>query len=153
MIKKAKNATVVGDVKFGENVSIWYGAVIRGDAGAIRIEDNSNVQDNCVIHGNLNATTVIGKNVTIGHCAVIHGCIIEDNVLVGMNSTILDNAVIGAGSIIGANALIPAGKIIPPKSLVLGVPGKIIREVTDEEVEGTIQNALWYVQISKNLED
>ena len=152
-MKKAKNATIVGDVEFGENVSVWYGAVIRADAGPIRIGDNSNVQDNCVLHGGRNMTTAIGKNVTIGHCAVVHGCVIEDNVLVGMNSTILDNAVIGAGSIIGANALIPAGKIIPPKSLVVGVPGKIIRSVTDDEVEQTIQNALWYVQISKTLEE
>jgi Carbonic anhydrases/acetyltransferases, isoleucine patch superfamily len=97
--------------------------------------------------------TVIGKNVTIGHAAVIHGCKIEDNVLVGMNSTILDNAVIGEGSIIGANALVPSGKIIPPRSLVLGVPGKIIRQVTEEEVQETINNALWYVEMAKTLED
>ena len=153
MIKKAKNATIVGDIEFGENVSIWYGAVLRADAGPVKIGDNSNIQDNCVLHSNLELTTVIGKNVTIGHCAVIHGCVIEDNVLVGMNSTVLDGAVVGAGSIIGANALVPAGKIIPPKSLVLGVPGKIVREVTDEEVQKTIQNALWYVQISKTLEE
>ncbi|MCL2141550.1 MAG: gamma carbonic anhydrase family protein [Methanimicrococcus sp.] len=153
MVKKAKNATIVGDVTFGENVSVWYGAVIRADTGPIIIGDNSNVQDNCVFHSNIDVATVIGKNVTIGHCAVVHGCIIEDNVLVGINSTILDDAVIGAGSIIGANALVPAGKIIPPKSLVLGVPGKVIREVTDDEVQQTIQNALWYVQKSKTLED
>jgi len=153
MIKKAKNATIVGNVDFSENVNIWYGAVIRADAGPIEIGENSNVQDNCVLHGNVNSTTVIGKNVTIGHAAVIHGCKIEDNVLVGMNSTILDDAVIGEGSIIGANALIPSGKIIPPRSMVLGVPGKIIRQVTDEEVQKTIQNALWYVEMAKTLED
>ena len=153
MLKKAKNATVVGDVEFSENVNIWYGAVIRADAGSIKIGENSNVQDNCVLHGNVDSTTVIGKNVTIGHAAVIHGCMIEDNVLVGMNSTILDNAVIGEGSIIGANALIPSGKIIPPRSLVLGVPGKVIRQVTEEEVQETINNALWYVELAKTLED
>jgi len=153
MIKKAKNATIVGNVDFSKNVNIWYGAVIRADAGPIEIGENSNVQDNCVLHGNVNSTTVIGKNVTIGHAAVIHGCKIEDNVLVGMNSTILDDAVIGEGSIIGANALIPSGKIIPPRSMVLGVPGKIIRQVTDEEVQKTIQNALWYVEMAKTLED
>jgi Carbonic anhydrases/acetyltransferases, isoleucine patch superfamily len=153
MIKKAKNATIVGNVDFSENVNIWYGAVIRADAGPIKIGENSNVQDNCVLHGNVNNMTVIGKNVTIGHAAVIHGCKIEDNVLIGMNSTILDDAVIGEGSIIGANALVPSGKIIPPRSLVLGVPGKIIRQVTEEEVQETINNALWYVEMAKTLED
>ncbi|MCL2863393.1 MAG: gamma carbonic anhydrase family protein [Methanimicrococcus sp.] len=153
MVRKAKNATVVGNVEFGENTSVWYGAVIRADAGPIKIGENSNVQDNCVLHGNVSQTLIIGKNVTIGHSAVVHGPIIEDNVMIGMNSTVLDNAVIGEGSIIGANALVPAGKVIPPRSMVLGVPGKIIREVTEEEVQATIRNALWYVELSKNLEE
>jgi Carbonic anhydrases/acetyltransferases, isoleucine patch superfamily len=153
MVKKAKNATVVGNVDFSENVNIWYGAVIRADAGPMEIGENTNIQDNCVLHSNVDGTTIIGKNVTIGHATVIHGCKIEDNVLVGMNSTILDNAVIGEGSIIGANALVPSGKIIPPRSMVLGVPGKIVRQVTEEEVQKTIQNALWYVELSKTLED
>jgi len=153
MIKKAKNATIVGDIDFSENVNVWYGAVIRADTASIKISENSNVQDNCVLHSNIDTTTVIGKNVTIGHGAVVHGCKIEDNVLIGMNCTILDDAVIGEGSIIGANALVPSGKIIPPRSLVLGVPGKIVREVTEEEVQATIKNALWYVELSKTLED
>jgi len=153
MVRKAKNATIVGDVEFGKNTSVWYGAVIRADAGPIKIGENSNVQDNCVLHGNIRQTLVIGKNVTIGHSAVVHGPIIEDNVMIGMHSTILDDAVIGEGSIIGANALVPVGKIIPPRSMVLGVPGKIVREVTEEEVQATIQNALWYVKMSENLEE
>ena len=153
MVKIAKNATVVGDVVFSENANVWYGAVIRADAGPIKIGENSNIQDNCVLHGNVKTPTIIGKNVTIGHCAVVHGCQIKDNVLIGMNATILDDAVIGEGSIVGANALVPSGKIIPPKSLVLGVPCKIVRSVTEEEVQGTIQNALWYVELSQTLED
>ena len=153
MIKKAKNATIVGDIEFSENVNVWYGAVIRADAAPMKIGENSIVQDNCVLHSNINTMTVIGKNVIIGHGAVVHGCKIEDNVLVGMNCTILDDAVIGEGSVIGANALVPSGKIIPPRSLVLGVPGKIVREVTEEEVQTTIKNALWYIELSKTLED
>ncbi|MDV0446504.1 Protein YrdA [Methanosarcinaceae archaeon Ag5] len=153
MLRIAKNATVVGDVEFEKNTSVWYGAVIRADAAKMTIGENSNIQDNCVLHSAFDSPIIIGKNVTVGHCAVVHGCIIEDNVLIGMNSTVLDKAVIGEGSIIGANALIPAGKIIPPRSLVLGVPGKVIRQVTDAEVEETIQNAAWYVDLSKNLEN
>ncbi|MDR2944790.1 MAG: gamma carbonic anhydrase family protein [Methanosarcinales archaeon] len=153
MLRKAKNATIIGDVEFAKNTNVWYGAVIRADAGPIRIGENSNIQDNCVLHCNISRPTVIGKNVTIGHSAVVHGAVIEDNVLIGMNSTVLDGAVIGEGSIIGANALVPAGKIIPPRSMVLGVPGKIVREVTEEEVQATIKNALWYVGISETLEE
>ncbi|MDV0445458.1 Protein YrdA [Methanimicrococcus sp. At1] len=153
MLRKAKNATIVGDTEFAENTSVWYGAVIRADAGPIKIGENSNIQDNCVLHSNISQPTVIGKNVTIGHSAVVHGPVIEDNVMIGMNSTVLDGAVIGEGSIIGANALVPAGKIIPPRSMVLGVPGKIVREVTEEEVQATIKNALWYVEMSKALEE
>lgn len=153
MLRKAKNATIVGDAAFAENTSVWYGAVLRADAGPIKIGENSNVQDNCVLHSDIDQPTIIGKNVTIGHSAVVHGAIIEDNVTIGMNSTVLDGAVIGEGSIVGANALVSAGKVIPPRSLVLGVPGKIVREVTEEEVQATIQNALWYVELSKGLEE
>ncbi|MDL2261601.1 gamma carbonic anhydrase family protein [Methanimicrococcus sp. OttesenSCG-928-J09] len=153
MLRKAKNATIVGNVEFAENTNVWYGAVIRADAGPMKIGENSNIQDNCVLHSNIDQPTIIGKNVTIGHSAVVHGAIIEDNVTIGMNSTILDNAVIGEGSIVGANALVPASKIIPPRSMILGVPGKIVREVTEEEVQATIKNALWYVELSKGLED
>ena len=153
MLRKAKNATIIGDTEFADNTSVWYGAVIRADSGPVKIGENSNVQDNCVLHSNTNQPTIIGKNVTVGHSAVVHGAIIEDNVMIGMNATVLDGAVIGEGSIVGANALIPAGKVIPPRSMVLGVPGKIAREVTEEEVQATIKNALWYVELSKALEE
>ncbi|WNY23886.1 Protein YrdA [Methanimicrococcus hongohii] len=153
MLRKAKNATIIGDVEFADNTNVWYGAVIRADAGPMKIGENSNIQDNCVLHSNISQLTIIGKNVTIGHGAIIHGAIIEDNVMIGMGSTVLDGAVIGEGSIVGANALVPTGKIIPPRSMVLGVPGKIVREVTEEEVQATIKNALWYVEMSKGLEE
>lgn len=153
MLRKAKNATIVGNAEFAKNTNVWYGAVIRADAGPMKIGENSNIQDNCVLHSNIDQPTIIGKNVTIGHSAVIHGAIIEDNVTIGMNATVLDAAVIGEGSIVGANALVPSGKVIPPRSMVLGVPGKIVREVTEEEVQATIKNALWYVELSKVLEE
>lgn len=143
----AENAAIIGDVTLGAGVSVWYGAVIRGDACAIRVGENSNVQDCCCLHGAKDTT--VGKNVTIGHGAIVHGCTVEDNCLIGMGATILDGAVIGEGSIIGAGALVSEGKVIPPRSLVVGVPGKVLREVTDEQFEGILKNAALYVEEGK----
>lgn len=143
----AENAAIIGDVSLGAGVSVWYGAVIRADACAIRVGENSNVQDCCCLHGAKDTT--VGKNVTIGHCAIVHGCTVEDNCLIGMGATILDGAVIGEGSIIGAGALVGEGKVIPPRSLVVGVPGKVIREVTEEQFEGILKNAALYVEEGK----
>lgn len=153
MIKIAKNTTIVGDVILKNNVNVWYGAVIRGDECSIFIDENSNVQDNCVLHGSYGFNVKIGKNVTIGHSSIIHGCTIEDNVLIGMGATILDGAKIGKGSIIGAKTLITKGKIIPPNSLVVGIPGKIIREVTSDEIEKVIENSKIYIKLSENIEE
>lgn len=153
MIKIAKNATIVGDVILKNNVNIWYGAVIRGDECSIIIDENSNIQDNCVIHGSYGYNVKIGKNVTVGHSAIVHGCTIEDNVLIGMGTTILDGASIGKGSIIGANSLITKGKIIPPNSLVIGSPFKIVREVTEDEIKETINNSKLYIKLSENIEE
>ena len=143
----AENAAIIGEVTLGAGASVWYGAVLRGDAGFIRIGENSNVQDCCCLHGAKN--TAVGKNVTIGHGAIVHGCTVEDNCLIGMGATILDGAVIGEGSIIGAGALVGEGKVIPPRSLVVGVPGKVIREVSDEQFEGILKNAALYVEEGK----
>ena len=143
----AENVTVIGNVTVGVGASIWYGAVVRGDACAIRIGENSNVQDCCCVHGAKDTT--IGKNVTIGHGAIVHGCTIENNCLVGMGATILDGTVVGEGSIIGAGALLGENKVIPPRSLVVGVPGKVVREVTDADVEGILKNAQLYVEEGK----
>ena len=140
----AENAAVIGDVVLEKGVNVWYGAVIRGDANYIRVGANSNVQDCCCLHGAKGTT--IGRGVTIGHGAIVHGCTVEDNCLIGMGATILDGAVIGEGSIIGAGALVNEGKIIPPRSLVVGVPGKVIREVSDEQFEGILKNAVTYVE-------
>ena len=131
----APSADVIGDVTLGPEASIWFNTTVRGDVNWIRIGAASNVQDNTVIHvTNRTAPTEIGAGVTIGHSAVIHGCTIEDNVLVGMGAVILDHAVIGHDSIVGARALVTARTQVPPRSLVLGSPAKVVRSLTDEEV-------------------
>jgi len=143
-----KEAVIIGNVKIGKNCGVFPGAVIRGDRNAIVIKDGSNVQDNCVIHCDIIHPVKIGKNVSIGHCAMVHGATIEDNCLIGINSTILDGAKIGKGSIIGANALVTSDMIIPQYSLVLGVPGKIIKQ--DKEFEkNAIKNAEIYIELSR----
>ncbi|MCQ6254222.1 gamma carbonic anhydrase family protein [Methanocaldococcus sp.] len=149
--KIAKTAVIVGDVTIGEYSSVWYNAVIRGDLEKIIIGNYSNIQDCCVIHCSKGFPVRIEDYVSIGHGAVVHGCIIEDNVLVGMNATILNGAKIGENCIIGANALVTQNKEIPPNSLVLGVPGRVVRTLTDEEIKSIKENALRYVELSKNL--
>jgi carbonic anhydrase/acetyltransferase-like protein (isoleucine patch superfamily) len=132
----AENATVIGDVTLGEGASIWYQCTVRGDVNWIRIGTASNVQDNSVIHvTHETAPTDIGDYVTIGHGAIIHGCTIEDTVLIGMGATVMDHAVIGHHSIVGAGALVTKGTEVPPRSLVLGQPAEVVRELTDDEVE------------------
>lgn len=136
----APGAILRGDVTLGEKVNIWYNAVLRADQEAIIIGDNSNVQDNCVLHGDPGNDIVIGKNVTVGHGAILHGCTIEDGSLIGMNAVVLDNTVIGAGSVVGAGAVVGSGQTIPPRSLVLGVPGKVKKTLTEEESAGNLEN-------------
>jgi carbonic anhydrase/acetyltransferase-like protein (isoleucine patch superfamily) len=132
----AATAVVIGDVVLGDNVSIWYGASMRGDVNYIRIGNNSNVQDCAVVHVTKDHyPTIIGENVTIGHGAVVHGCVIRDHCLIGMNATVLDDVEVGEGSIIAANALVPMGMKIPPRSLVAGVPAKVKKELTAADVE------------------
>ena len=144
--KGGENITVVGDVTIGEHVSLWYGAVLRGDASPIVLGDYSNVQDNATVHGCEEFPTTVGKNVVIGHNAIIHGCTIADNCLIGMGATILTGAVIGEGCIVGAGALIPEHKVIPPRSLVVGIPGRIVRTTTDEEVADIPRSAHHYAE-------
>jgi len=143
-----KTTVIIGNVKIGKKCGMFPGAVIRGDQNKIEIQDESNVQDNCVIHCDKDHPVKIGKKVSIGHCAMIHGATIEDNCLIGINSTILNGAKIGKGSIIGANALVKSDMIVPKNSLVLGVPGKIIKQ--DKEFEKrAIKNAEIYINLSK----
>ena len=144
----APGATILGDVEIGKNSSIWPGAVLRGDINSIRIGENSNVQDCAVVHLADDYPAILGDNVTIGHSAVVHACTVEDNVLVGMNATILDGAVIGMGSIIAANSLVKMGMQVPPGSLVAGVPGKVLRELSAEEQEHNVSLAEKYIHVS-----
>lgn len=146
-------AQVIGDVELGEDVSIWHGAVLRGDTDSITIGDNSNVQDNCVVHCTKGFPVEIGKNVSVGHGAVVHGCKLEDNVLVGMNATVLNGARIGKNSIIGAGAVVSEGKEFPEGSLILGVPAKAIKQVSEEQINLIQNNADNYVKLSKQYEE
>lgn len=142
-----ETACVVGSVNIGKNVSIWYNSVVRADLESVEIEENSNVQDNAVIHVDKNSKCLIGKNVSIGHSAIIHGCTIGDNSLIGMGAIILNKAKIGKNCIIAAGALVAENKEIPDNSLVVGIPGKIVRQVSNEEVEKNILNAKEYVKL------
>ncbi len=140
-------AVVKGDVTLKENVSVWYNAVIRGDMANIYIGDSSNIQDLAMIHTNTNRPTIIGKNVTIGHGAIIHACTIGNDCLIGMGSIILDNAVIGDGAMIGAGTVVPPNKVIPSGMLAYGNPMGIARPLTKEEIISNKNNALHYVEL------
>lgn len=141
----APNASVIGRVKLGADVGIWYNAVLRGDMEAITIGAQTNIQDGCVLHCDPGIPLTVGSGVSVGHNAILHGCTVEDDVLVGMGATVLNGARIGAGSLIAANALIPEGAEIPPGSLVAGVPGKVRRELGEQELERIKLNAQVYV--------
>ncbi len=145
----AHNSTVIGEVHLGIDVNIWYGAVLRGDVGSIRVGARTNIQDLSLVHvTDSQFDTFIGDDVTVGHAAILHGCRIEDRVLVGMGSTILDGAVIEPYCIVGANALIPPGKRIPSGSLVVGSPAKVVRILTDAEREAMTLSTAHYVEIA-----
>ena len=146
----AQNATVTGDVSIAPDVSIWYGAVIRADRNSITIGRGSNIQDNAVVHNTLTSPVVIGEDVSIGHGAIVHGATIGSRVLVGMGAIVMNNAVIGEDSIIAAGAVVTEGKEIPPRSLVMGVPGKVVREVSDEQAAGIVENARVYVGLGRD---
>jgi carbonic anhydrase/acetyltransferase-like protein (isoleucine patch superfamily) len=144
------SAQVLGDVVLGEQASIWMNAVVRGDVHSIRIGARSNVQDCAVLHGMRHLyPVVVGEMVTIGHNATVHGCVLEDEVLVGIGATILNNARVGTGSIIAAGAVIPEGMVIPPRSLVVGVPAQIKRELGDQDRELILQYARNYLDYTK----
>ncbi len=151
----ANSADVIGDVEIGEDCSIWFGAVIRGDVHFIKIGDRVSVQDLSMIHvthykkerkiGD-GTPTIVGNDVTIGHRVMLHGCIIEDACLIGMSATILDGAVIGKESIVGAGSLVTKNKKFPPRSLIMGSPAKVVRELTDDEVKELYASASRYVE-------
>lgn len=156
----APSADVVGEVTCGEDCSIWFGCVVRGDVHYISIGDRVNIQDLSMIHvthykkpdksdGN---PTIIGSDVTIGHRVMLHGCTIEDACLIGMSATILDGAIIGKESIVGAGALVTKGKVFPPRSLIMGSPAKVVRELSDDEVKELYASASRYVAFKKEYQ-
>lgn len=144
----AETADIIGNVTIKENASIWYKAVLRGDDGKVIVGENSNVQDGTIVHCGENEPTIIGNNVTIGHAAIIHGCKIGDNSLIGMGSTVLDNAEIGEFTMVGAGSLV-TGKKFPSGVLLLGSPAKVVRELTEEEKLSLKESALHYVEMGK----
>lgn len=147
----APNAVVLGNVTISEGVGIWFGTVIRGDNEPIIIGENTNIQENCVFHSDPGFPVSIGKGCTIGHKAMIHGCKIGDNSLIGMSATVLNGAKIGKNCLIGAGALVPEGKVIPDNSMVVGIPGKVVRELDDRAVSGLKASALHYVENAKRF--
>lgn len=140
----AEGTQIIGDVILEENVSIWYNAVLRGDLTYIQVGEGSNIQDNATVHVETNKPAIIGKNVTVGHNAIIHACTIEDNVLIGMGAIILNGAYIGKNSLIGAGTIVTENKMIPEGSLVIGVPGKVVRSLHPDEIENISVSALHY---------
>jgi carbonic anhydrase/acetyltransferase-like protein (isoleucine patch superfamily) len=142
----APNATVIGKVRLEAMASVWFGAVIRGDNDWITIGENSNVQDGAVLHTDPGLPLLVGRNCTIGHKAILHGCEVGDNTLIGMGAVILNRARIGSNCLIGANALITEGKVIPDNSLVMGQPGKVMGELNEETIAGLTRSAESYVR-------
>ena len=140
----APNASIIGDVTLEKNTSIWFNATLRGDVENIYVGEGSNIQDGSVLHTDPGYPLKIGKDVTIGHLVMLHGCIVGDNSLIGIGAVILNGAKIGKNCIIGANALVTENKKIPDNSLVIGAPGKIVRQVTDEEIKLITENAIHY---------
>lgn len=145
----APTATVVGNVKLGANVGVFYSAVVRGDMDAIVIGDDSNVQDGAALHADPGKPLTLGRRISVGHNAVLHGATVEDDCLIGMGAVVLNGAVIGTGSLIAAGALITEGTVVPPGSLVAGVPGKVRRELSEAERAGLTLNAAAYVELTK----
>lgn len=141
----ARGATVVGNVRLGPEVGVYYGAVLRAEGASITVGAQSNVQDNCVLHAGLTYSVSVGERVTIGHSAIVHGCTIDDEVLIGMGAILLNECRIGAGSIVGAGALVPEGAVIEPGSLVVGSPARVVRRVTHEERRQIVDGARHYV--------
>lgn len=149
----APTATIIGAAELHPESSVFYGAVVRADRDRIVLGAGSNLQDNVVVHGDPGTPAIIGAGVSVGHGAIVHGCIIEDDCLIGMNATVLNRAVIGAESLVAAGALVLEDTVIPPRSLVAGVPAKVRRELTDEEVAGIRRNADTYRMLAAQHRD
>ncbi len=143
----APNATLAGRITLGERVSVFYGVVLRADMDAITIGDETNLQDNVTMHVDTGSPATIGARVSVGHGAILHGCTVEDDCLIGMGATVLNRAVIGSGSLVAAGSVVLEGSVIPPRSLVAGVPAKVRREITDEEFGKIQRNYRSYLEL------
>ena len=142
----APNASVIGSVVLAENVSVWFGATVRGDNDTITLGKGSNVQEGAVLHTDPGITLTVGENVTIGHQAMLHGCTVGDGSLIGIQAVILNGAVIGKACLVGAGAIVTERKVFPDRSLILGAPARVVRELSDEDVAGLLKSAASYVQ-------
>lgn len=141
----AEGAVVLGDVTIGEQSSVWFNTVLRGDVAAIRIGARTNIQDAAVLHADEGMPCVLGDDVTVGHGAIVHGCTIEENVMIGMGSVVMNGATVGRDSIIGVGAVVTEGTQIPPRSLVLGLPAKVVREINETDLQRIAHAAEHYV--------
>ncbi|MDO5602661.1 MAG: gamma carbonic anhydrase family protein [Oscillospiraceae bacterium] len=149
----ASGAIVTGDVTLARGASVWHCAVLRGDCAAIEVGEDSNIQDGCVLHADPGFPLRVGCRVTVGHRAVLHGCTIEDEALVGMGAIVMNGAVIGRGAVVAAGALVPEGMQLPPKTLAMGVPAKVRRPLTQEELCRNRENAQEYLHLSRQEKD
>lgn len=147
----ADSAEVIGAVEIGQDVSIWFGAVVRGDTETIRIGDGTNIQDASVLHADLGSPLHIGENVTVGHQAMLHGCHIGDGSLIGIGAIVLNGARIGKGCLVGAGALVTEGKVFPDGSMIIGSPAKVVRELSDAQKQGLLASARHYVANAKRF--
>ena len=141
-----KGAVVSGDVELGENVSVWHNAVLRGDSGKITVGENTNIQDLCILH----EKTTVGKNCTVGHGGILHGCTVGDGCLIGMGAIVLNGAVLEEGCLVGAGALVTGKTVAPRGSVLLGSPAKIVKTLTDEEIAAQTESAMHYVELAKS---
>ncbi|MDT8336208.1 MAG: gamma carbonic anhydrase family protein [Candidatus Izemoplasmatales bacterium] len=146
-------AEIIGEVIIEKDVNMWFNATIRGDMAKVTIKEGTNIQDNVVVHTNTDAPTYIGKMVTVGHSAIIHAATVGNYCLIGMGSIILDKAVIGDYALVAAGTLVPPGKVVPPRTLVMGNPMRIIRELTEEEIEANIENSRKYIKLAREYYD
>jgi len=145
----ADTAVLAGDVVLGDKVSVWHGAVLRGDISGIRVGEGSNIQDNVVLHAGRDFPIRVGNLVTVGHGAILHGCTVEDNCLIGMGSILMNGCVIGEGSLVAAGSLVTQGTVIPPRSLVMGSPARVVRELTQEEYLKNVESAKHYIVLAE----
>ncbi|PKL23786.1 MAG: gamma carbonic anhydrase family protein [Spirochaetae bacterium HGW-Spirochaetae-3] len=145
----AWNAEVAGDAVIGEGSSVWFGVTVRADIAEVRIGAGSNLQDGTVVHVNVDVPCIVGDNVTVGHRAILHGCVVGDDCLIGMGAVLLNGSEIGPGSIVGAGSLVTQGKRFPARSMIMGSPARLVREVSDEEYEHNLANAREYVRLAR----